>query len=91
MNSTRLKQYKRDIDEMRSRRRRGQVKSAEEVDSDAGCASDRSNVKDWMRQEQEALFNERVRDQGFDPYETPAFKYSKEANQVKSIVAFFSL
>lgn len=65
LDSVKLKQYKRDLDAMSNRRRRGglvaQAERPVREDPEAGCASDRSNVKEWMKKEQEALYDERIR------------------------------
>ena len=65
LNSTQLKQYKRDLDQMRRRQMRSSSHAHEDhdLDPDVGCASDNSKVKDWMRKEQEALYNERIQTQ----------------------------
>lgn len=64
-----------------------------EHDDDMSCASSRKNVKDWMKKEQEALYQARLKTDGFDPFsyidrerynldENYNFnKYSREANE----------
>jgi hypothetical protein len=64
-------------------------------DEEMSCASSRKSIKDWMKKEQDALYRERLKTEGFDPFsyidrerynldENYNFnKYSREANENK--------
>lgn len=55
MNRAKLKQFKRSIVNER-------FKKSTDDDGQVGCASDKNNVKNWMKKEQEALYNQRIKD-----------------------------
>lgn len=60
LDAARLKKFKRDLELARPQRH---VQPHTSHDDQVGCASDNARVHEWMRKEQEALYNERVRTQ----------------------------
>lgn len=67
----------------------------EKEDEETSCASSREDVRDWMRKQQEEMYKEKQRNEGFDPFsyiqsdeaidlKEGYKKYSKEANTKKT-------
>lgn len=65
LNRTKLKQFKRSIEFQKallnSRNELENNLKEDEERVDTGCASSKDKIKDWMKREQEALYNERVK------------------------------
>lgn len=54
LDRAKLKQFKRSIEDSKFKQSND--------NSQVGCASDKKKVKDWMKHEQEALYNQRIKD-----------------------------
>ena len=68
--------------------------TSQQSDAETSCASSREDVRDWMRKQQEEMYKEKQRNEGFDPFSYIGSqgvidlkegykKYSKEANTKK--------
>ena len=67
---------------------KGDEKAADSSSDGLGCGSTTDKIKNWMKQEQEALYKERQKTNGFDPFsfvesesDKKLNKYSREANE----------
>jgi hypothetical protein len=79
--------------ELKERAKRGVNTKGDEKVADSsrdglGCGSTTDKIKNWMKQEQEALYKERQKTNGFDPFsfvesesDKKFNKYSREANE----------